>query len=507
MPVPLDLFLRTHGFTANPFATTNAEQERESLAAYFVRVPWFDRLVGDPTRPESLILFAPRGYGKTMHRLEVARIASERRNAPALVINFTDFSLLLNEQAPPATQTYLALIRQATLEAFDDFLRRYPERIRQLQASEVSAQRFAALLQLYAPLRALERDSDPTNDPDRVARLMQAFQATRMGLKDWLKELTRIIGAAGCASVYFLIDGIDETGVTQNNPEAAAALLSPLLNAPGVLQECGFAFKFFLPDYLEPILRQQHIGRLDRLPAYRLAWSQEELTAMLARRLTSYSLIHETSQNGYVNRFADLCATEEDIDAILVAAANLSPRRLIDLARAIVEQHCQQANDVQCLISAQTVAQALQGYQQHQAPPTPTLIAATPPPEAPESTSVPFAAESTSQAGQVPPLFFDDHGDVWIGGERRNDQPLPKRLRLCMAYLWQNRSRTVRYEELLEALYGDTLAQRGDPKNSCDKIVRRLRNILEPGQHASPNYIRVQPGTGYELRNVRDTGS
>jgi hypothetical protein len=285
-------------------------------------------------------------------------------------------------------------------------------------------------------------------------------------------------------------------------------MLSPLLDAPGVLQECGFAFKFFLPDSLESVLHQQAIGRLDRLPFYRLEWREDELLDMLSKRLTSYSLISETSQTGYVNHFSDMCASQgqdvgEDADLLLVRAAQASPRRLIDLARQVVEQHCQQASDIQALIERQTLYEVLE----HQA----TLVAA---PAAvaqvngeaaslPAASALPFQSESTAES-DLPLLFFDEHGDIWIGSQRRNDRPLPKQLRKCMEYLWSNRHRTVRYEELLEALYGESLSDRGDPKNSCDNIIRRLREVLEPDQPSSPTYIRVQPGTGYELRHFHD---
>ena len=84
MPISIDAYLKAQGFSAHPFATTNAEREVAVLPSFFIRVPWFDWLVGNPAQPESVILFAPQGYGKTSHRLEVARRASQRRRAPAL---------------------------------------------------------------------------------------------------------------------------------------------------------------------------------------------------------------------------------------------------------------------------------------------------------------------------------------------------------------------------------------------------------------------------------------
>jgi hypothetical protein len=513
MPINIDAFLHARGFRSNPFQYTNAEQEREQLASYFVRMHWFERLLGNPVFPESLLLFAPQGYGKTMHRLEVARIAGNRRIDPALVVNFTDFGMLLsgsNEHVE--IEHYLALIRQCTLEALDTATQQHARRNKLLRESQTAYLRFCALLQMYAPLRFFDRNP-PANEREEIERLVHAFQQTRLGIKDWLKELSHLAQAAGYASVYVLIDGIDETAQTRSNPATAAAMLGPLLDAPGVLQECGFAFKFFLPDSIESALHEQDIGRLDRLPHYRLNWSEDELRDMLAKRLTSYSLISETSQTGYVNQFDNLCASQgqhrdEDADQLLVRAAHESPRRLIDLAQQIVEHHCQQASDVQALIERQTLHEVLERQASQSFVVAATAVEAVAQVNGDAASvltsSVLQSTPAPSPESEPPLLFFDEHGDIWIGNQRRNDRPLPKQLRKCMEHLWNNRHRTVRYDELLEALYGESLSNRGDPKNSCDKIIRRLREVLEPDQPSSPTYIRVQPGTGYELRHFRD---
>jgi hypothetical protein len=491
MPITLDEFLRAHQFRANPFGTTNAEQERDHLAAYFVRISWFDRLVGDPRSPESLLLFAPQGHGKTTHRIEVGRIAGERRDHPALIVHFTDFDVLHTEQQrSPHLNPYLPLLRQATLTSLDDFVRRSAERERLLQSDQAALTRFRALLAMFAPLRAIERGI--TRDHPAVATLVNAFEMTPMGMRPWLTELAQLVQAVGCRSVYVLIDGVDELDATRAEPEMALRLLRPLLDAPGILQEGGFAFKFFLPESIEGLLRQHDIGRLDRIPIYKLRWTEGELRAMLSRRLVSYSLLNETNHIVAVQTLGDLCENGFDIDSALIDAAQTSPRRLLDLAQRLIEQHCRDARMPDQLIGEQTIRRVLAEVGQASTP----LAATVPetPPEAPQAAPEP----------DVPLLFFDQRGNLWVGTERRNPEPLPRQVRVCMEYLWEHRHETIRYDNLLHALYGDTLIERSDPRNSADKIVRRLREMLEPGKPGSNTYIRVQPGTGYELRNFRD---
>jgi hypothetical protein len=126
--------------------------------------------------------------------------------------------------------------------------------------------------------------------------------------------------------------------------------------------------------------------------------------------------------------------------------------------------------------------------------------------EQPQSKSVPLAAALTSEQylpDGSPQIYIDEHGDVWLD-DRRLDTPMPKLVRRCLEYIWSRRHTKVSYDELLEELYGTTLDQRGDPRSSMEKLIRRLRGTLEPGNSGSRRYIDVQLGVGYVLRNYRD---
>jgi hypothetical protein len=56
--------LSTMGFARDPFATTNADEE-ELLENYFIEPPFFKAVYGNIRQPKSVIVFAPRGGGKT----------------------------------------------------------------------------------------------------------------------------------------------------------------------------------------------------------------------------------------------------------------------------------------------------------------------------------------------------------------------------------------------------------------------------------------------------------
>jgi Transcriptional regulatory protein, C terminal len=498
MAIYLDTYLQMHGFHSNPFASTSAEQEKNDLPSYFVRVNWFDLLIGNPCSPESIILFAPQGYGKTSHCIEMGRIIGERADATALVVYFTNFEPLLNLNVDKITlESYVPLLRQVVLEKLDDQLRQHPEREAALRANGTLFTRFCALLQLYSPLRALDRAGQ-----DVVAGQYAAvYEKTLVGAQAWLEELSRLVRAAGFASVYVLFDGLDETSRTRKDHALIFRLLNPLLDAPRILQGYGFAFKFFLPQVLKEHMEQADIGRLDRIPHRSLDWSDAQLVAMLGQRLRSHSRISQTSSIGHVNRFADLCETSGierhlarhnavDIDHYLVKCAMGSPRRLINLARFIVEHHCELVDDVNTAIDFETIQAGIRC----------TRVSTS-------DLKIPLTLDPAQSAplahDPVPPLHLNDNGDVTLGGCRILT-PLPKQVYTCLHYLWLHRGKVIPYEELDQALYGEKLAEYGDPRSSRTKIVQRLRRALEPEKQNSHTYIDVQHGIGYVLRNYSE---
>lgn len=69
-------FLSRFGFESNPFQSTNAAEEPR-LAEYFVPPPYFASILGDPTRPKSHVVLAPRGGGKTAQRIMVEHHARD----------------------------------------------------------------------------------------------------------------------------------------------------------------------------------------------------------------------------------------------------------------------------------------------------------------------------------------------------------------------------------------------------------------------------------------------
>ncbi|HQF00371.1 MAG TPA: hypothetical protein PLG06_11640, partial [Anaerolineae bacterium] len=66
----LEQWLKAVGFVkGNPFATANAEDERTFLPECFVDTGHYFSILGDPQKPQTTLVLAPRGGGKTAYRV------------------------------------------------------------------------------------------------------------------------------------------------------------------------------------------------------------------------------------------------------------------------------------------------------------------------------------------------------------------------------------------------------------------------------------------------------
>jgi hypothetical protein len=259
----------------------------------------------------------------------------------------------------------------------------------------------------------------------------------------------------------------------------------------------------------EPILRGE-IGRIDRITYYSLSWSENDLVKMLSQRLQSFSY-DESDAASHVERFQELCDTDFNVDVRLAQIAGASPRVMVRLAARMFELHCERYSDAEELISAETVRRVLDEYiasisQQmrplHNSGEDSQIPANAENPPSPAAKDNNAAKDEAPD--ETPKLFFDARGDIWLG-DRRLDVKLPKILYAFLKHLWENRHRTVPYEELYDVLWSsEELAELSNPRDNCIKHTRRLRELIEPGQSGSTNYIDVQRGIGYVLRNTRE---
>lgn len=342
----IDHWLAGLGFSrGNPFATAEANQERALLPEFFVDVDGYERIKSDQT----VIVFAPRGGGKSALRLVLAsQSAPTDPEATTLAVEYTDFDTLIAQRRAGhtlAVEDHMPRLLRAGAAALLDTLcgslpnawptdqlssakRRgrsstaaIPAPLRSRLSSMIRAYHPALLdpAPLYERLHAL----DPAFAPDWSCFIESITQRSLRGaindsalrhdevaqlladLNDYgniapdsaatpveqVLAFAHLAHMLGFRAVHFLIDRLDEHQETADNYLAQADMLEPLLAHLPLMELYGVAFKFFLAHETHKILLGRPTIRRDRLTDYAVTvtWDQKRLKHLLDERLAVYS--------------------------------------------------------------------------------------------------------------------------------------------------------------------------------------------------------------------------
>lgn len=346
--------LKNLGFNADPFATTNADEE-ENLEEYFVPPPFFKAVYGQPISPKSDIVFAPRGGGKTAlkRKIELSSVGKDFLciayndfdvsglklkdvNAEFHLINLVELVLTavvtavstqgINNLSNEDRHLLYLLIRQHFTEIDQTKLKQNISCIKNFEDKAKDLwNKFTGPLGLVIN-GLLEKIGFGTTE-------LKGFQKAggKLGsLKDQLAELQRISRRLGYDSIYVLIDRIDETPVT-GDAKSSYQFIESLIGDLHLLESKGFGFKFFLWNLLLDDYRR--VARPDRVKYYSLDWQAEQLTHVLSERLKAFS-------SGRVKSLQQISDQISPVSIDLVASvfAQGSPRLLIRICREIIDQ-------------------------------------------------------------------------------------------------------------------------------------------------------------------------
>jgi hypothetical protein len=358
--VPGLTFLQERGFSADPFESTNAENE-EWLAAYFIPPPYFETVLGDPTNPKSQTVFAPRGSGKTAQR-RIIETASPDLNF--LCVTYDTFDQPSGFRVEDSTLAYhlnqlCRLILVGLLMALD----RNPDElalrltIQQKTVLKAGVARFLGSLSaqdFHEAVQAVKSFGDKAGDfwhkyggPIAAAIQILLKKAGLDGvevpkelaeaklddtLNFYFSQLLTIAKAIGFRSTYVLVDRVDEAAIVRSDPGKAFSLIQPLVVDLPTLETDGVGFKFFLWDRLKNLYLDGG-GRPDRVQLLTLNWSVHELRMMLQRRIRAYSRNAVSSLNALT------CSQDLDLDRLVAYLAAGSPRDVIRASKSIVDEH------------------------------------------------------------------------------------------------------------------------------------------------------------------------
>lgn len=356
-------FFRKMGLKANPFQYTNADEE-DSLQDYFVPPPYFQSVWGNPKKPSSCVIFAPRGGGKSAQRkmIEIRSIGSA-----VLALQYSRFEFERGQNLTDIDLIYhLRNIIRICLIGL--LMQIYEKDLNHTSFSSTERHQIMELCKFYL------QDMNPDQVINAAKSIMSSFDKakeffkrnlwsinsilnslfSKIGLsaintsekdgvrgiskpsKNHLEIVVSIIKQLGFDSIYILIDKVDETQLTGNDAKASYELIEPILRDLELLQTKNVAFKFFLWNEIYPFYEKW--ARPDRISQYNLKWKVDELKEMMKLRLQTY----KTNGAPY---FYDLlnpdmsAGVKKAIEYLLFTFCHGSPRDMIRICQQMsVEQ-------------------------------------------------------------------------------------------------------------------------------------------------------------------------
>jgi len=357
-----DSLIKNLGFTRDPFATTNADEE-DFLEDYFIEPPFFKAVYGQLDNPKSSVVFAPRGGGKTALKRKI-EIAS--KSSPFVCVTYNSFPTDGLRLSSITHDYHLKNISRLLLIALIGVASEYePERL-----SGKERHILFLLVKLYltdidstllkSSISSVQSLSDKArawwNRCTGPVGLVLNAVFTKLGLghaeikqleeangklgqaSDHISFLAELAVKYGYKSVYILIDKVDENNLT-GKVSASFEFIRPIIIDLPLLETKHIAFKFFLWDKLADEYRE--VARPDRVKYYELKWSDDQLKAMLSKRLEAHS-------GRKVSSLTSICGLEEDVDLdrIVVAFSSGSPRNIIRACKEILDQQSEVDSNV-----------------------------------------------------------------------------------------------------------------------------------------------------------------
>lgn len=346
--------LQNMGFTLDPFAKTNADEE-EKLAQYFISPPFFAAVQGEIATPKSAIVFAPRGGGKTALKRKM-EIGSIGENFLCITYNQFDVSGL---RANDITLDYhlrnivrlvlVAVITAAAARGVTELNNDDRHLLYLLAKSHLSK---LDQTQLKESVSAIQNFGDKALDfwnkftgpigfvlnallakVGLGAAELQKFDSSggALGsLLDQLRVMRSIAYKLDYCAIYVLVDKVDENALT-GKATSSFEFIQPILSDLQLLELPGYGFKLFLWDQL--LEDYQRIARPDRVKYYRLKWSLAQLETMLHERLKAYS-------EGKVKSLQEIADFDGPctLDEAVARFCGASPRTAIRICKEIMDQ-------------------------------------------------------------------------------------------------------------------------------------------------------------------------
>ncbi len=478
-------WLERLGFEDDPFALYEAEHERDYLSYFFVDRPYLYDVLGVPAHPQTAFLLAGRGEGKTATRHMVAYECTHGRfRRQVLPVHYYDFGLLIEAVQGDVTKMTVRHHVRSVVRAI----------VRSL-VDEVPAIYFDHLDEMERGL--LAGYAQVFGDPVAQLKFSQIIAVPPLQL-DWdalspfetLNTLSGLVIKLGQTpqntykSLYVLVDCVDETSL---GPQAAAALLRPLVGERTMLETPQVAFKFFLPAEVGEALRQIVELRPDRLSVRSITWDREALRDVVQQRLAYYS-------RDTVKRLEDMCtsAAKARVMDRLLDACEGSPRTLLRLCQALIHHHVRRTDDT--LIDSVDVTETLIDFQQQ--------VEVERHPSGVKPSLATVAEVSPQTLPEVGLYVSPGSGHVWVDGQQLTPPLSPQEFKL-LETLYHHAPHIVTQNELIESVWPQSSWGKDESfgEQNLRKLVSRLRQRLDiSGDGNEARFVKNARGRGYWLK-------
>jgi DNA-binding winged helix-turn-helix (wHTH) protein len=477
----LNRWLGRKGLLANPFERWNAEHDQD-LPNYFVDIGSFDDLLN---QTEPCLVLAKRGCGKTAQRqMLAAYYRPQKPDSSRLAVSYTyaGFEQVLAQVNDDVSQVraihHISVILQFGVTALVEETSRDLAIQRALSTPEVKP-RWEVYVARFAPHLTTTPTTEISSTLDNLGSLTL------------LQGFARLIKDAGLEAGVVLVDGLDEFPLTAGDPAQIATFLESLLGTLSLIECPGLAFKFLLPQEVEPILRTRDWFRPDRLHFFRLAWKQQALLDLLNQRLTYFSQRHPPYEG-----LAQLCEDElaQVINNELVTLAEGLPRAALLLAGTLLQYHCEQLNPPERIPlktweRVKTNWPTLRGNFAMEVEEQSTLAQL-------EETGL--VATSASFESDSPALRVEEEkGLVWLGENDITNEIGLKEYRV-LACLYRHRDGLCTKDTLVQEAWPED-EEGGITDQAITQSIKRLRQILRQFSPKNIEYIETIRGRGYRL--------
>jgi len=349
-PITPQIWLERFNFHGNPFSSLEAGSEDDAiLNQYFVAPPYFDEILGNAKEPKTMLVFAPRGGGKTAQRMMVHYYCQhELTNETVLSVPYTNFNAILEHSEINRDITCISIrhhieeILPRIVQSLLTFLAHEPIRGKILAKLSKDKKAYLGwLMWHYQKYLSVEQRGDldqkillQDNDIPQNIKFFLRSKAQAPPVEH-LKDFSALLKEqCDIDAIYLLVDGVDEFYETASDIHGAIALIEPLLADLTSMELPCVAFKFFLPLEMEPLLRNRPAVRFDRLGTRRIErWDDESLLEIVHRRLQAFSHSYESLDAVCVPELRGRLERE------MVSLADGTPRNLIRLGNYLLQEH------------------------------------------------------------------------------------------------------------------------------------------------------------------------